>query len=413
MAGEPRRGSGIDDAMSAARATIVHVITQLELGGAQQNTLDTCARLDRSRFDVVLLAGEGGYLDAAAARIDALDFRSLKNLVRPISPAIDRAGYRELRGHLESIRASRPGPMIVHTHSTKAGMLGRLAARAAGADAIVHTIHGFGHPALANPLLRCAAILAEKWLAPRTDRFLAVSRANIEEGERLGLFARTPVELVRSGFDLDAFRAKDLTRSAARAALDLDPYAPLVGMVACLKPQKAPLDFAAIAALVAGRHPGVRFVLAGDGELRGALESRLRALGIADRFTLLGWRDDVPRVLRALDVFVLTSRWEGLPRSVAQAMASGVPVVATAVDGTRDVVRDAETGFAIAPGDVEHGARRVLELLADDALRARLAAAAARNVAEFDVDLMVRAQERIYESLLAARPLPGAPASRR
>ena len=101
--------------------------------------------------------------------------------------------------------------------------------------------------------------------------------------------------------------------------------APIVGMVACLKPQKAPLDFAALAAIVARQRGDARFVIAGDGELRGELEARVRELGLADRFRLLGWRDDVPRVLRALDVFVLTSRWEGLPRSVVQAMAAGVP----------------------------------------------------------------------------------------
>lgn len=389
--------------MTGPRATIVHVITQLELGGAQQNTLDTCARLDRTEFDVVLLAGGGGYLDAAAARIPSLDFRTLSHLVRPISPLRDRAGYLEIRRHLRELRGKSPRPIVVHTHSTKAGVLGRLAARAEGADAIVHTIHGFGHPALGNPLLRAIGVFAEKHLAPRTDRFIAVSRANIEEGERLGLFARTPVELIRSGFDLEAFRAKDLSKARARAELDLSGDAPIVGMIACLKPQKAPLDFAAIAALVARERGDAHFVIAGDGELRVELEARVRELGLADRFRLLGWRDDVPRILRALDVFVLTSRWEGLPRSVVQAMAAGVPVIATAVDGTRDVVVDAVTGFAIAPGDVETGARRVLELLAEPSLGERMAAQAASNVAEFDVDAMVRAQERLYRDALDRR----------
>jgi glycosyltransferase involved in cell wall biosynthesis len=385
-------------------ATIVHVITCLELGGAQQNTLDTCARLDRTKFRVALLSGEGGVLDSTAARLANLDFRLVRDLVREVSPIADRRAFLRLRDHLREIAASHDLPLIVHTHSSKAGILGRLAARAVRAAGIVHTIHGFGHPAFGNALLRRAAIAAERHLAPRTDRFIAVSRANVDEGRALGLFARTPVELVRSGFDLDAFALTGVSRAEARQRLGLPREGKIVGSVACLKPQKAPLDLAAVAATVLAARDDTLFVLAGDGELRAPLEARLAALGIAGRFRLLGWRDDVPLLLRALDVFVLTSRWEGLPRAVVQAMASGVPVVASAVDGVRDVVEHGVSGLSFAPGDVAAAAGYVTSLLADDDLAARLVAAAARSVPEFDVNAMVAAQERIYLELLAAPP---------
>lgn len=385
--------------MTAPRATIVHVITQLELGGAQQNTLDTCAMLDRSRFDVVLLAGAGGRLDPQAANIEGLDFRTVKSLVRPIAPISDRAAFVEIRDILRRLVDSRKAPLIVHTHSTKAGIVGRLAARSAGARGVVHTIHGFGHPALGNPVLRRIGILAEQYLAPRTDRFIAVSHANVAEGHRLGLFRSTPVTVIRSGFDLETFRAPTITKDAARAAIGQSGDAPIVGMVACLKPQKAPLDFVEIAAVVLRSVPRAQFVLAGDGEQRPALEARIRDLGLESRFHLLGWRDDVPHVLRALDVFVLTSRWEGLPRSVVQAMASGVPVVANAVDGVIDVVSDGRTGFSIAPGDIDRAASNVVALLEDRALANRIANEASRNVSEFDVRAMVAAQERLYTEL--------------
>lgn len=397
------RSHDADTVMTAPRATIVHVITQLELGGAQQNTLDTCALLDRSRFDVVLLAGPGGRLDSQAGNIEDLDFKTVKQLVRRIAPLADRAAFVEIRDILRRLADSSQAPLIVHTHSTKAGIVGRLAARSAGASGVVHTIHGFGHPALGNPLLRRAGILAEQYLAPRTDRFIAVSFANVAEGHRLGLFRTTPVTVIRSGFDLESFRAPTITRDAARAAIDQSGDAPIVGMVACLKPQKAPLDFAEIAARVLRRVPRAHFVLAGDGELRTDLEARVRALGIESQFHLLGWRDDVPRVLRALDVFVLTSRWEGLPRSVVQAMASGVPVVANAVDGVADVVIDDRTGFSISPGDIGAAAARIVALLEDRSLATRLANEASKNLSEFDVREMVAAQERLYSELVKIR----------
>lgn len=389
--------------MNDSRPIIVHIITQLELGGAQQNTLDTCERLARERFRVVLLAGEGGMLDSAAARIPDLDFRLLRHLVRPVAPLTDRRAFREVREHLHQLQSEPGARIVVHTHSSKAGIVGRLAARSAKVAAIVHSIHGFGHPALRNPLLKAFAIRAEQWLAPRTNRFIAVSRANIEEGQRLGLFARTPVELIRSGFELDAFRAAGLTRNEARQRLGLPENAPIVGTVACLKPQKGPLDLPEIARAVLAKHPDAHFVLAGDGELREPLERRIAELGQTDRFHVLGWRDDVPTVLRALDVFLLTSRWEGLPRSVVQAMTSGIPVVANAVDGVPDVVVDGTTGYLIRPGDLDTAAQRVLELLRDPGLATRLNRAAQAKVAEFDVNAMVRAQERIYADVLGSR----------
>lgn len=384
------------------RATVVHVITKLELGGAQQNTLDTCTRLDRGRFDVALLAGPDGALDAVAARIPDLDFRILRYLVRPVHPAIDARGFRELKGHLAALRAARPGqPLIVHTHSSKAGILGRLAARGLGLRNVVHTVHGFGHPAFHSPVTRALALSAERMLARWTRRFVVVSEANRDEGVRLRLFRREQATLIRSGFDLDEFRRPELDRDAARAALGLPAGAPVVGMIACLKPQKAPLDFLALAKRVLARVPECRFVLAGDGELRDAFEARLRALRLEHAVRLLGWRDDVPELLRALDVCVLTSRYEGLPRVVVQAMAAGVPVVANAVDGVNDVIESGVTGFSQPPGDLPAMERHVVDLLEDPELRAAIVERSQSVLPQFDVAAMVAQQEALYEELLA------------
>jgi glycosyltransferase involved in cell wall biosynthesis len=266
---------------------------------------------------------------------------------------------------------------------------------------VVHTVHGFGHDALPRGPLRAAGVWAERRAARHTDAFLSVSRANIEEGRRLGLFGDRPVHLVRSGIAVDDFARAPSLRAAARAELGLPPDAPVVGLIACLKPQKAPLDFVALAARVAGARPDARFFVAGDGELRPQMEQALAAAGLRERCLLLGWRRDVPALLGALDVLALTSRWEGLPRVCPQAMAAGRPIVASAVDGVPEAVVDGRNGFLFAPGDIAKAAEDVLRLLSDPALAARFGAAGRAAVEEFSEARMVAEQERIYTGLLA------------
>ena len=213
-----------------------------------------------------------------------------------------------------------------------------LAARLARVPKVVHTIHGYGFHA-AQPRAQHRAFLALERLAARcTDRFIAVSRANLEEGLARGLFTRDRVSLIRSGIALREFgdRSRGPGGSAPqgglRGELGLPEDAPLVGMVACLKPQKSPLTFVEVAARVAREVPRAVFVIAGDGELRPAVETRAEQLGLGGRLRLLGWRRDVPRVMASLDVLLHTSLWEGLPRVLPEAIASGVPIVATSVE---------------------------------------------------------------------------------
>ena len=381
-----------------APVPVVHIITQLELGGAQQNTLTTVARLDRARFAPQLVCGMGGMLDDEARRL-GVPLHFLPDLVRPVSPGRDLRARRAIAGILRPL--AQAGPVVVHTHSSKAGILGRAAAASVGARPVVHTVHGFGHEALRPGLQRAVGLWMERRAARQTDAFLSVSRANIERGRALGLFADRPVHLVRSGIDVADFGRASQLRDAARAGLGVPAGAPLIGMIACLKPQKAPLDFVALAAEVARARPEARFVLAGDGELRPDVERAVAAAGLGARFALLGWRRDVPALLGALDVLVLTSLWEGLPRVCPQAMAAGKPIVASAVDGTPEAVVDGRNGFLFEAGDVRRASESVLRLVREPGLAARLGAAGRAAVAEFDEGLMVAEQERIYAALLA------------
>ena len=385
----------------SAPVPVVHVITRLELGGAQLNTLHTVARLDRSRFAPQLVCGPGGMLDDEARALADVPMHFVPSLVRPVHPLKDRAASKVVAGILRPL-ANR-GPVVVHTHSSKAGVIGRWAAKAAGAGPVVHSIHGFGFGALRGGLSRRAALFMERRLAARTDAFISVSQCHVDEGRTLGLLGDRPAHVIRSGIDLADFARADQLRAAARAELGYAADVPVVGMVGNFKPQKNPLEFVEIAARVAAERPATRFFFVGDGELRGEVENRVAALGLTDRLTLLGWRRDVPALLGALDVLVLSSRWEGLPRVAPQAMAAGRPLVATSVDGTPEAVVDGRNGFLYPPGDVALAADRVVQLLDDDDMRRRFADAGRKAVTEWDQDEMVRRQEALYDELLADR----------
>jgi glycosyltransferase involved in cell wall biosynthesis len=382
-----------------APVKVVHIITRLELGGAQRNTLFTVANLDRARFLPVLVTGPGGIL-MEEARALGVPLEVAPSLARPLSPLRDLAAFREVRALL---RRRHPDAAIVHTHSSKAGIVGRWAARSAGAPVIVHTIHGWGVTPGQGGALRTALLLAERATARVTTRFVAVSRKNLEDGVAWGVFARERCTVIRSGVDLAAFAAAVPDRAGLERETGIPADAPLVLMPACLKPQKDPLAFVAAAALVARDHPRARFAVAGDGEMARAVRDEAERLGLAGVFHLLGWRFDLPSLVAGAAVVVLTSRWEGLPQVIPQARAAGRPLVVTAVDGSPEAVSDGVSGFLVPPGDPGAAAARISQLLSDPALARRMGEAGRRGLEEFGREAMVRAQEKLYLELLAER----------
>jgi glycosyltransferase involved in cell wall biosynthesis len=385
---------------------VVHIITKLELGGAQENTLYTLGHLDPSRFSGLLVTHPEGLLVADAREDSRYGKRFVRSLVREVRPARDglalaalvgilRREVREARGR---VGAGTP-PVIVHTHSSKAGILGRAAARLAGAPVVIHTVHGFGFHPRQSPGVRRFYIALERLAARWTTHVIAVAQADLDEGVALGLFPRERASLIRSGIEIARYTGTGIDRGGAVRALGFDPALPLVGMVACLKPQKNPVDFVRAAALVAGSVPEAQFLIAGDGVLRPDVEEEVRRSGLGGRLRLLGWRRDVDAIIPCLDVLVLTSLWEGLPRVFPQAMAAGRPIVAYRVDSAKEAVEDGVSGYLVNPGDFKSVAERVTALLADPQLAHRIGAAGRARVAAFDADLMVSQQQELYQRL--------------
>ena len=378
------------------RYRILHLITRLELGGAQQNTLFCTAHHDRSLFEVDLLAGRGGLLDAEAVRIPDARVELLPSLRHAISPFHDALALNRLRAYFKARRID-----LVHTHSSKAGILGRAAALLAGVPVTVHTIHGWSFNPTQPALLRAAYVSLERVAASFTDRLVAVSVTNRRVGIERRIGRPEKYVLLRSGIDAAEFRRPRVDRATLRHELGFDDSHTVVGSVACLKPQKAPLDFVRAAAAVYEQNHVFRFFIAGDGELRPRLEALIRELRLQDVVRLLGWRRDVADLLHAMDIFLLTSLFEGLPRAVLQAMAAGVPVVATAVDGIPEVVEDGVSGLLVPAGCPDMAARRLLQLAGDDSLRQRCVAAGRSRVdGSFDIRNMVGELDRLYLSLL-------------
>ena len=239
----------------------------------------------------------------------------------------------------------------MHTHSSKAGILGRLAARMARVPVVVHTVHGWGFHERQRPLVRHAYVSLERWCAGFTDALITVTPRDAERGLSLGIGREDLYTTIRSGIDVARFGSPERSREAVRTELGLAADAPVVVSVMRLSPQKAPLDLLEATALLVREVPAARIVIVGDGPLRQDVEARSRALGLDDRVTLTGLRQDVPELLAAADVLALCSLWEGLARVIPQAMAAGLPVVATAIDGSAEAVTDGETGILVPPDD--------------------------------------------------------------
>lgn len=380
--------------MSGSLITVAHVITKLELGGAQLNTLHTVEHLDRLRFSPYLLCGPGGSLRSRLAEEERLIV--VPALGREIRPGRDLQALAQLVRLFRRLR-----PRIVHTHSSKAGILGRLAARLAGVPIVIHSVHGFPFSPFQPFLKRNAYRLAEKCCRRLTRHTVFVSRSDLDLARRWRL-AAPGHSLIRSGFPQEKFRGRRDPR-LAKADFGLPADAFVCGVVAPFKPQKGLRHLAAIASLVIGRDPSVRFLVAGDGAGRGELEADLQRRGIADNFRLPGFIADIENAMDAMDIGVSTALWEGVPQSLVQLRLKGKAVVASDIPGNREVIRDGENGFLRPVADHEAFAAAILELAADPALRLRLGAFPSEDFSEWSGEVLVARQEELYQRLVLDR----------
>jgi len=379
---------------------IAHVITRLIVGGAQENTVLSCEGLQALGHDVTLISGpttgpEGSIVDRA--RGGAYSFVEIPDLVRQVSPRRDYAAFRALRTRFRETR-----PDVVHTHSSKAGVIGRLAAHAAGVPIIVHTIHGMSFNRTQGRWVQAAYATAERYCAERCHAIVSVADAMTAQALAAGIGRPDQYETIRSGMTVADFDPNRISGAAMRANWGIASEHFLVGTVARLFVNKGYEQLIEVISAAAPRNEKLRFVWIGDGAHRAAYEAELERRGLRDRVILTGLLKpaEMPGALAAIDMLAHTSQWEGLPRAVVQALLMEKPVVSFAIDGAPEVVRPGQTGELAALNDTASFAQSVLRLAANPALRRAYGEEGRRRcVIEFDAATMVDRLDRLYRRL--------------
>jgi glycosyltransferase involved in cell wall biosynthesis len=380
---------------------VAHIITRLIIGGAQENTLLTCEDQHRDYGDRVTLItgpalGPEGSLMPRAER-GSFELRVVPELQRSIHPWRDWRAYRALVSLLRELR-----PEIVHTHSSKAGVLGRAAAHKVGVP-VVHTVHGASFHYGQSPLAYRAYIAAEKWAAKRTTHFISVADAMTDEYVAAGIAPREKFTTIYSGFDVKPFLNPLRPREEVRRELGLRDDQIVVGKVGRLFHLKGHEFVIAAAKEIVAANPNVRFLFVGDGILRQQYEQQIAELGLTDDFIFTGLvpPDRIPELLHAMDIVVHTSQWEGLARVLPQALIAGKPVVAYDVGGAREVVIHGETGFLLPRDAVRELVAAVGTLAADSGTRQRFGQTGRERFTEqFRHQTMTRRIREVYDAVL-------------
>jgi len=381
---------------------VVHFITRLIIGGAQENTLLTVEDQQRIHGDeVTLITGPGlgpeGSLEDRARR-GGIDIRIIPELRRSIHPLRDWKSFRRLLELLKEIK-----PEVVHTHSTKGGIVGRAAAARLGIPA-VHTVHGAsfhrGQPWLGYHI----AVAAEKWAHARCQKVISVCDAMTDQYVAAGLGPREKYVTIYSGMEVEPFLNPPRPREEVRAQFGFEPGDVVIGKVARLFELKGHEYVIRAAPEVIRQNPSVRFLFVGDGIFRERFESEIAQAGFSDRFVFTGLvpPDRIPELIAAMDIVVHTSLREGLARVLPQGLIAGKPVVSYDIDGAREVAIPGETGYLLPPESVDELAAALCELAGDADLRQRLGnTGRERFTDQFRHETMTRRIREVYSEIIA------------
>lgn len=370
------------------KKNIAIVITRLDLGGAQKVALELADGLDKTKFNVHLICGAGGMLDSEAKRIKGINLFFMAELIHPIHILFDLIAFARLKAYFEKNSID-----IVHTHSSKAGLLGRLAAALAKNRPVVfHTVHGFPFHEYQNPFARFVYAQLERFAARYTDRLIAVGGDVAAYGAANGVGLREKYTVIRAAVDIKLFKRAKTNRGLYLASLGLAPRVFTVGMIGNLKKQKNPRGFIETARLALKSGVKLQFVFAGGGSQMEDIRELLAKYKMADRVKFIGWINEPEKFMKSIDLFLLTSLWEGLPCTLVQAAAAGIPSVASNIGGNSEFIKLASSGAVYPPLDYPAAAAEVLKA-AGKKTKLRIKTGVLR---QFDTAYMVKAHEKEY-----------------
>jgi len=383
----------------------MHIITRLDMGGSAQNTLLTCRELS-PKYDIVLAHGlslESGMTPTERRILESqmksagqkgVTFLLISGLVRRIDPFHDLCAWVSLLKHIR-----REKPDLVHTHSSKAGILGRLAAKLAGVPLIVHTPHGhvfYGH---FGPAASRLFLLIERGFDAITDCVIALTEGEKKDYIACSVSRPQKLHTVHSGVDLDRFKPGCTDTAALKKELGLNQKSQVVGTIGWLLPIKGPVFLLEAMMRIWANKTDALLVYVGKGELEGKLKEEAFRRGVGDRVFFLGWRGDVHHVMQLFDVFVLPSLNEGMGRVLVEAMAAAKPIVASNVGGIPDLVKHEHNGFLARPADAQDLSYYIEKLLKDDQLRLRMGQRGQVLARDYSIEEMLAKLEQLYFSL--------------
>ena len=388
---------------------ILHIITRLDMGGSAQNTLLTCLNLNR-KFEMVLVCGLSQESNMADAEREAVDGQindartqgvkivQIPALLRRISPVND---IRALYDLVRIIKTEKPD--VVHTHTSKAGLLGRLAAKIASVPFIVHTPHGhvfFGH---FGPVLSRVFLWVERLLSPLADRVVALTDGEIRDYTDFNVYTKDKLVKIHSGVDIEKFKQGAANAVEKKRSLGLEQNGMVVGFIGWLLPIKGPMRLLKAMEGVWQDHADTNLVFIGKGDLDVDLRAEALKTGANGRVNFLGWRSDIDEIMPLFDIFVLPSLNEGMGRVLVEAMAAGKPIVASNVGGIPDLVQHDHNGLLVPPGDEKALAAAIMQLI-DDPVKAKMMGQRSRELChQFSLEAMIGKIDNLYEEFLGSR----------
>ena len=391
--------------MPASANKILHIITRLDMGGSAQNTLLTCLKLSR-KYEMVLVCGlsqESNMTDSEQEAVDGLinearaygvKIVSIPSLVRRISPLNDICALCDL---VRIIKTEKPD--VVHTHTSKAGILGRMAAKIARVPRIVHTPHGhvfFGH---FGPILSRMFLRVERLFALLTDRVVALTDRESRDYTDLNVYPADKLVQIHSGVDIEKFKQVPVSAVEKKRSLGLDRNGIVVGFIGWLLPIKGPMHLLKAMEDVWQDHDDTSLVFIGKGDLDVDLRAEALKTGANGRVNFLGWRNDIDEIMPLFDIFVLPSLNEGMGRVLVEAMAAGKPIVASNVGGIPDLVQHDHNGLLVPPGDEKALAAGIKQLI-NDPEKAKMMGQRGRELChQFSLEAMIEKIDALYMGL--------------
>ncbi|MDY6853501.1 MAG: glycosyltransferase family 4 protein [Thermodesulfobacteriota bacterium] len=387
---------------------ILHIITRLDKGGSAENTLLTALELNKDEYDVVLVKGlslesemssmENESLDKGLRQAEYANVKliTIPSLIRRISPLVDLKALFKL---YRVIRKEKP--LIVHTHTSKAGILGRLASLFARVPIVVHTPHGHIFYGYYGKIKTKLFVFLEKIMASITDKMITLTEGEKQEHIQFNVAKPHKFVVIPSGVRIENLIKNNYMADELKTKMGIPSTDSIVGTIGRLVEVKGHRYFIDAARLVLDKIPKVTFMLVGDGHLMEGLTHQSSSIGIKEKVIFTGWRSDIPHLINLFDIFVLPSLNEGMGRVLVEAMAMRKPIVASSVGGILDLVKDGSNGILFPQGDTDAMAEAIIKLLMDKELAKKMGEEGKKRVyPAYELSIMIKSIEQLYKQLL-------------